>query len=125
MRENRSMSGPAPFSIVQKPNDLLFFDNLALYYVLQNTPPRVLSRVFLTADSRLSGSLLGILSPKQRETVHFMMTQENDGDEAKNTDARNGLCLIAEGLIARGLIKKEGRHFFGVPGHEKIAPESF
>lgn len=72
MRENRSMSGPAPFSIVQKPNDLLFFDNLALYYVLQNTPPRVLSRVFLTADSRLSGSLLGILSPKQRETVHFL-----------------------------------------------------
>ncbi|HMZ36813.1 MAG: hypothetical protein K1X70_08000 [Leptospirales bacterium] len=116
------MSGPAPFSIVKKPNDLLFFDNLALYYVLQNTPPRVLARVFLKADSRLSGSLLGILSPKQRETVHFMMTQENDDDAAKNLDAQNGLCLISEGLIARGLIKKQGAHFFGVPGHEKVEP---
>lgn len=116
------MSGPEPFSIVKKPNDLLFFDNLALLYVLQNTPPRVLARVFLSADSRLSGSLLGILSKKQRETVHAMMLQENDEDADKNRDAANGMCLIAEGLIARGLIRKDGVHFFGVPSEEKLAP---
>lgn len=107
------MSGPEPFSIVKKPNDLLFFDNLALHYVLQNTPPRVLARVFLAADSRLSGSLLGILSKKQRETVHAMMAQENDQDGEKNQKACEGLCLIAEGLVARGLIRQQGRHFFG------------
>jgi len=107
------MSAPEPFSIVHKPNDLLFFDNLALHYVLQNTPPRVLARVFLTADSRLSGSLLGILGTKQREVVHAMMVQENDDDHEKNQKACEGLCLIAEGLIARGLIRQDGRHFFG------------
>ena len=107
------MSAPEPFSIVHKPNDLLFFDNLALHYVLQNTPPRVLARVFLTADSRLSGSLLGILGKKQREMVHAMMLQEKDQDAEKNQKACEGLCLIAEGLVARGLIRKEGIHFFG------------
>jgi len=116
------MSGPKPFSIVPKPNDLLFFYNLALLYVLQNTPPRVLARVFLSADSRLSGSILGILSKKQRETVHALMVQENDQDVEKNREAGEGLCLIAEGLVARGLIRKQGQHFYGVPSTEKLAP---
>ncbi|MCB1319166.1 MAG: hypothetical protein KDK34_02870 [Leptospiraceae bacterium] len=100
--------------------DLLFFDNLALYYVFENTPPRVLGRAFNCTDGRLSGSLLGLMNPKQRETVHAFMIMENDDNESKNADAIQALTIIARDLLDRGFIRKQGLHYFGTPGTESL-----
>jgi hypothetical protein len=100
--------------------DLLFFDNLALYYVTRDTPPGVIARVFNSSDARLGGSILGVLEPKQRKLVHDMMSQENDGDERKNADAKSALAIVAEGLLQRGLIRKQGQHYYGVPSDKPL-----
>lgn len=103
-----------------KHQNLLFFDNLALYYVTRDTPPAVVARVFNSSDARLGGSILGVLEPQQRKLVHECMSQENDGDERKNADAKGALAIVAEGLIQRGLIRKQGQHYYGVPSDKPL-----
>jgi flagellar motor switch protein FliG len=93
--------------------DLLFFDNLALYYLVQDTPLNVLARAFLVMDPKLAGSILGILNVKQRELLHFAMTKENDRDEEKNQKAQDALVIIAQNLYEKGMIIKKGIHFYG------------
>ncbi len=93
--------------------DLLFFDNLALYYLIQETPLSVLARAFLVIDPKLAGSILGILSPKQRELLHFAMSKENDGDIKKHNEAKEGLVLIAQNLYEKGMIINKGNYFYG------------
>ena len=102
----------------EKVNQLLFFDNLALYYVLREIPPVVLARAFLTVDSRLSGSLLGLMDVEQRTVVHALMIKENDDDTAKNDQSARALMDMANELIKKGIIKKEGPHFRGVQAAE-------
>jgi len=97
-----------------KISDLLFFDNLALYYVANETPPRVLARVFASSDPRLGGSLLGVLDPERRKILHALMAQESDGDEGKNSSAADALLIIAGGLLDRGHIERKGRFFYGL-----------
>ena len=104
--------------MIEKVNQLLFFDNLALYYVLREIPPVVLARAFLTVDSRLSGSLLGLMDVEQRTVVHALMIKENDDDTAKNDQSARALMDMANELIQKGIIKKEGPHFRGVQAAE-------
>tara|TARA_Y100001937_G_scaffold79768_1_gene108140 strand:+ start:92895 stop:93215 length:321 start_codon:yes stop_codon:yes gene_type:complete len=104
--------------VIEKVNQLLFFDNLALYYVLREIPPVVLARAFLTVDSRLSGSLLGLMDVEQRTVVHALMIKENDDDTAKNDQSARALMDMANELIKKGIIKKEGPHFRGVQAAE-------
>ena len=104
--------------MIEKVNQLLFFDNLALYYVLREIPPVVLARAFLTVDSRLSGSLLGLMDVEQRTVVHALMIKENDDDTAKNDQSARALMDMAIELIKKGIIKKEGPHFRGVQAAE-------
>ncbi|MCB1304192.1 MAG: hypothetical protein KDK37_07940 [Leptospiraceae bacterium] len=104
--------------MIEKVNQLLFFDNLALYYVLREIPPVVVARAFLTIDSRLSGSLLGIMDAEQRTTVHAYMIKENDEDATKNEQAAHSLVDVANELMKKGIIKKEGQHFRGVQAAE-------
>ena len=113
---------PAPPENTLEVSDVLFFDNLALHYLVNETPPPVLARVFVSADSRIGGCLLGVMAPKQRETIHALMADSKDGDQAKNRDAAQALMIIAEDIIKRGHIQKKGpRHFYGVPA-EPEAP---
>ncbi|MCB1170350.1 MAG: hypothetical protein KDK25_08455 [Leptospiraceae bacterium] len=105
--------------MLEKVNQLLFFDNLALYYVMREIPPVVLARAFLTVDSRLSGSLLGIMDPEQRAMIHAMMIKENDEDAEKNEQAAQSLLVMGNELIKKGIIRKEGPHFRGVPAAEE------
>lgn len=107
-----------PDTIQTRAADLLFFDNMALYYVMTETPQAVLARVFNSADGRLAGSFLGLLTPAQRQTMHALMASENDGDVEKNTSALQALLIVADGLRNRGLIEKKGVHFFGKPRSE-------
>jgi flagellar motor switch protein FliG len=93
--------------------DLLFFDNLALYYLIQETPLSVLARSFLIMDPKLAGSILGILTKKQREILHFAMAKENDHDELKNQQATESLVIIAQNLYEKGMIIKKGLFFYG------------
>ncbi len=102
-------------------SDLLFFDNLALFYVVNDTPPAILARVFLREDPRLAGSLLGVMSRKQRETVHALMRREDDGDGARDAAAADALLITAAGLIERGHIQKKARAFFGTPREDSQA----
>ncbi len=107
-----------PETMQTRPKDLLFFDNMALYYVMTETPQAVLARVFNSSDARLAGSFLGLLTPSQRETIHALMAAENDGDEEKNRAALQALLIVADGIRNRGLIEKKGVHFFGKPKEE-------
>lgn len=102
-----------PDTAQTRPGDLLFFDNLALYYVMTETPQAVLARVFNSSDARLAGSFLGLLTPDQRATMHALMAQENDGDTAKNEAALQALLIVTDGIRSRGMIEKRGVHFFG------------
>ena len=115
----REMANTPP-QVVQRVNELLFFDNLALYYLLERVPPRVFARAFLAADGRLAGALLGLMTPKQRETVHALMVQENDGDAEKNAQACDALVITANDMHARGFIRKKGPHYFGTPRTEEL-----
>lgn len=99
--------------------DLLSFDNLALFYLLRDTPPNILARVFVRSDARLSGALLGLMTPKQREAIHYLMAKENDGDEKTFADAVDALLILADDLIRKGLVVKEGRYYYGKPAEEK------
>jgi hypothetical protein len=105
-------------AVVERINQLLFFDNLALYYVMREVPPVVLARAFLTVDSRLSGSLLGLMDPDQRTMIHALMMKENDEDQEKNDQAARGLVDMANELIKKGIIRKKGVHFMGVQAAE-------
>tara|TARA_Y100001933_G_C18677115_1_gene429425 strand:+ start:235 stop:561 length:327 start_codon:yes stop_codon:yes gene_type:complete len=107
--------------VLEKVNQLLFFDNLALFYVLREIPPVVLARAFLTIDSRLSGSLLGLMDPEQRTMIHALMIKENDEDTEKNEQAAHSLIDMANELIKKGIIRQEGPHFRGVQAAEDAA----
>ncbi len=113
-----------PTKIVKKVNDLLFFDNLALYYLMERVPPQVLARAFNAADGRLAGSLLGLMNAEQRASIHAYMIQENDGDETKNQQACDALVITANDMHARGFLTKKGTHFFGTPRSEKLDPQA-
>lgn len=99
---------------LKKFEDLTYFDNLALYYLSSETPPETLALAFLKGDTKVTGSILGVMEPKRREYVHSLMAKENSSPEKKKESAVNGLLLIAENLISRGLIEKKGHYYFGV-----------
>ena len=99
--------------VVKKFEDLSFFDNLALLYVCRETPPHTLALVFLDGDTKIVGSMLGLLEPKRREYIHLLMSQNKDTDPETLEKAKQGVCLIAENLLSRELIYKEGRYFYG------------
>ncbi|MCB1325235.1 MAG: hypothetical protein H7A21_07155 [Spirochaetales bacterium] len=107
---------------VQKISDLLFFDNLALYYLVERCPVPVMGRVFNSADARLTGSMLGVMNPQQRTLTHASMVKENDGIEELNREALAALLILANDLCARGLVRKEGLHFFGTPANQALQP---
>ncbi len=107
--------------VIQKVNDLLFFDNLALYYLVERVPPQALARAFNSADGRLAGALLGIMTNEQRTSIHAHMVKENDGDDEKNAAACDALVITANDLYARGFLTKRGKHFFGRPQDERLS----
>lgn len=104
--------------------DLLFFDNLALFYLLRDTPPNVLARVFVRADARLSGALLGLMTPEQREAIHYLMAKENDDNEKVFAEANRALLILADDLMRKGLVIKEGRYYYGKPVEKKLPAEA-
>lgn len=105
-----------------RPRDLLFFDNLALFYLVNDTPPAILARVFLRQDARIGGSLMGVMNQKQRTTVHGLMVRENDANEAKDGQALDALFITAQGLLERGHITMKGKNFYGVAREESDKP---
>lgn len=92
--------------------DLLFFDNLALYYLIQETPLSVLAKAFLVMDKKLANSIYSILSEKQKETLKIAISLEKKTD-LNNNKALESLPLIAQNLYEKGLIIKKGNYFFG------------
>ncbi|EMG00065.1 hypothetical protein LEP1GSC123_2042 [Leptospira borgpetersenii str. 200701203] len=84
-----------------------YFDNLALYYLCNETPPQTLALAFLIGDNKVCGSMLGVLEGKRREYVHQLMVEQKDTEIAKKESAVQGLLIIAEGLITRRLIEKK------------------
>jgi hypothetical protein len=98
---------------VSKFSDLSYFDNLALYYVCNETPPKTLALAFLEGDAKVVGSMLGLLEPKRREFIHSLMSQYKDTNEQERQSALSGILIIANGLITRNLIQKQGRYYYG------------
>jgi len=99
---------------VKKFDDLTYFDNLALFYLCNETPPPTLALAFLSGNDKVVGSMLGVLDPKRREYVHKLMGESANEDEDKKKSALHGILCIAENLIIRNLIEKKGKFFFGV-----------
>lgn len=102
-------------SIIKKFTDFTYFDNLALWYLCNETPPTTLALAFLGADDKVCGSMLGVLDAKRRAYVHELMSRQQEEDESKKKAAAEGMFIIADGLISRNLIRQEGKYFFGVP----------
>lgn len=94
--------------------DLTYLDNLALFYVCNETPPATLALAFLHGDSKVVGSMLGVLDNKRREYVHQLMSSQKKVDFDKKESAVSGLLIIAENLVSRNLIEKRGKYYFGV-----------
>jgi hypothetical protein len=105
------MSGSEP--TLEKLSQLSYFDNLALYYLCIETPPQTLALAFFLMDEKISGSMLGVLDVKRRKYIHELMTVQQKASEEEKKSAADGLLLIADGLISRNLISKQGRYFFG------------
>ncbi|TGK03036.1 hypothetical protein EHQ53_06150 [Leptospira langatensis] len=93
--------------------ELSFFDNLALFYLCNETPPQTLALAFLVGDKKVCGSMLGVMDSKRRAFVHELMAKQNDFPEEKKQAAVQGLLIIADGLISRNLIRKQGKFYFG------------
>ncbi|MDX1960942.1 MAG: hypothetical protein SFU98_20395 [Leptospiraceae bacterium] len=98
---------------VKRFQDLTYFDNLALHYLCNETPPKTLALSFLAGDEKVVGSMLGVLDPKRREFVHKLMAEFSESDEASRKAALHGVLCIAENLLLRNLIEKKGKFFFG------------
>jgi hypothetical protein len=99
--------------VIKKFEDLSYFDNLALLYVCRETPPHTLALVFLEADPKIAGSMLGLLDKKRREYVYGLMAENKELPKETKDAALHGILLIAENLISRDLIRKEGQFYFG------------
>ncbi len=99
---------------LSKFEDLSFCDNLALYYICNETPPKTLALAFLAGDPKVAGSILGLLDSKRREYVHALMASQKDSPESDKSDALSGMLIIAENLMLRGLIEKKGMYYYGV-----------
>ncbi|EMF90775.1 hypothetical protein [Leptospira santarosai] len=93
--------------------ELSYFDNLALYYLCNETPPQTLALAFLIGDNKVCGSMLGVLEGKRREYVHQLMAEQKEVEIIEKESAVQGLLIIAEGLITRGLIEKKGKFYYG------------
>ncbi|MCS7204987.1 MAG: hypothetical protein NZ853_04770 [Leptospiraceae bacterium] len=93
--------------------DLLFFDSLALYYVLQETPLNVLATAFPVMDPRLSATLLSILNEKQKKLLFFAIEREKDSQNLHSQEALKSIADIAQNLYEKGLIIKQGIYFYG------------
>jgi hypothetical protein len=98
---------------INKFEDFSYFDNLALYYLCNETPPQTLALAFLVADQKVCGSMLGVLEPKRRKYVHELMSSQKNTPIEKMNSAVEGMFIIAEGLINRNLIQKKGQFYFG------------
>ncbi|ABZ95693.1 hypothetical protein EHQ92_02985 [Leptospira biflexa] len=99
--------------VLEKLSQLSYFDNLALYYLCNETPPQTLALAFLQMDEKIAGSMLGVLDLQRRKYVHELMALQKDSAEESKKAAAEGLLLIADGLISRNLISKQGQYFFG------------
>ncbi|HMV44742.1 MAG TPA: FliG C-terminal domain-containing protein [Leptospiraceae bacterium] len=93
--------------------DLSYLDNLALFYLCNETPPSTLALAFLHGDPKVVGSMLGVLDGKRREYVHSLMAQQKNVEVEKKESAVSGLLIIAENLISRNLIEKRGNFYYG------------
>lgn len=93
--------------------DLTYLDNLALFYVCNETPPATLALAFLHGDPKVVGSMLGVLDGKRREYVHSLMASQKEATLEKKESAVSGLLIIAEGLLSRNLIEKRGNFYYG------------
>lgn len=99
--------------VLEKLSQLSYFDNLALYYLCIETPPQTLALAFMQMDKKIAGSMLGVLDVQKRKYVHELMSLQKDSSEEARKAAAEGLLLIADGLISRNLISKQGNYFFG------------
>lgn len=107
-------------SELEKFEDLSYFDNLALYYLCNETPPQTLALAFLIGNEKVVGSMLGVLTPKRREYVHQLMAAQKDESQEKKEQAASGMLIIAENLLKRGLIQRKGRFYYGTQKEIKL-----
>jgi hypothetical protein len=98
---------------LERIEQLSYFDNRALYYLCNETPPKTLALAFLIMNEKISGSMLGVLDLKRRKFVHELMAIQKDSSQEEKEAAANGLLLIGDGLISRNLIEKKGQYFYG------------
>ncbi|MDF3820760.1 hypothetical protein P3G55_12660 [Leptospira sp. 96542] len=98
---------------LEKLSQLSYFDNLALYYLCIESPPQTLALAFFEMDEKISGSMLGVLDVKRRKYIHELMALQKNVSKEEKEAAASGLLLIADGLISRNLISKQGQYYFG------------
>lgn len=98
---------------LSKFEDLTYFDDLALFYLCNETPPTTLALAFLEGEPKVIGSILGLLDGKRREYIHHLMSSQQSATPEDKASALSGMLIIAENLISRNLIEKKGRYYYG------------
>lgn len=99
--------------ILGKFEELLFFDNLALYHLGKEVPTNVIAQAMLKAEPKASSALLSSLENSKREEVYKYMESERNSDEKQKDEAIEGILLIAENLITKNVIVKKGQYYYG------------
>ena len=113
---------------ISKINDLLFFDDLALHYVVNHSPVELLVNAFSMIDDRLFSSLLRNMEPEQRKNVlmkiqsgkiHKNIDTEKNQQKispefiSKKKEIEEAFIVLANDLKKRALVQKKGCHFYG------------
>ncbi len=96
-----------------KINDLLFFDNLALVYLVQETPLTLLAKAIMVIDTKIANSIFTILTEKQKEILSVATLFEKKPSDLEKEQIIKSLILIAQNLYEKGLIYKKGLYFYG------------
>ena len=123
--------------MLTKISQLLFFDNVALYYLSKNVPKQILAKSFSFLDPRLVAAFLNVMNKKDISQIYKLMQQEaqkpkvntrNQSNENKEKKISEALLLLANDLCDQGFVYKKMQYFYGVAlkqentkEHEKIS----
>lgn len=93
--------------------DFLFFDTIALMYLVQETPLALLAKAITFIDKKIANTIYTILTQKQKEILNIAISLEKTPSGPEKEKIVESLTMIAQSLCEKGLIYKKGIYYYG------------